>query len=171
MSAVHRHYDRVSRETTPVPPDSLQTGFHPPLVIAPLETWNSVSENALRLALTLSPDVHVVHVESEDVEQLDHGAWQHQMELLARVARRPMPELVVLKPPYRYVIQPILDYVLTVERENPDRMIAVVIAELVARKWYHYFLHNQRGKVLSALLLLRGAHRIAIVNLPWYLKG
>jgi amino acid transporter len=170
MSAVHRHYNRVSRETKPTPPDSLRTGFYPPLVIAPLEAWNSVSENALRFALTLSPDVHVVHVEAEDVERLD-GDWKRQIELLARAVLRPMPELVELKSPYRYVIQPILDYVLTVERENPDRMIAVVIAELVARKWYHYFLHNQRGKVLSALLLLRGAHRIAIVNLPWYLKG
>ena len=54
---------------------------------------------------------------------------------------------------------------------DPDRTIAVVITELVARRWYHYFLHNQRGQLLSALLLMRGAHRIAIVNLPWYLKG
>ena len=72
---------------------------------------------------------------------------------------------------YATQIQPILDHVLTVERENPGRTIAVVITELVARRWYHYFLHNQRGELLSALLLLRGARRIAIVNLPWYLKS
>ena len=75
-----------------------------------------------------------------------------------------------MRSPHRYVIQPNPDYVLTVERENPDCTIAVVIAELVARRWYLYFLHNQRGQLLSALLL-RGAHRMAIINVPWRLKG
>lgn len=88
-----------------------------------------------------------------------------------RVAGRPMPTLVVLRSPYRLVIQPILDYVLAVEHEHPDRRVAVVIAALVERRWYHYFLHNQRGELLSALLMLKGNRRIGIVNVPWYLEA
>jgi hypothetical protein len=49
--------------------------------------------------------------------------------------------------------------------------VAVVIPALVARHWYHNFLHNQRGKLLAALLLIKGDRRIAIINVPWYLTG
>jgi hypothetical protein len=61
--------------------------------------------------------------------------------------------------------------VLKVEKENPDRNIAVVIASMMEKHWYHYFLHNQRGQLLTALLLLSGDKRINIVNVPWYLKS
>jgi len=64
-----------------------------------------------------------------------------------------------------------LDYVLDLERKNPDREIAVLIPELVERRWYHYFLHNQRGEWLKALLLLKGDQRIIVINVPWYLSS
>ena len=46
-----------------------------------------------------------------------------------------------------------------------------MIPELVSRRWYHYFLHNQRGKLLAALLLVKGDRRIVIINVPWYLDA
>jgi hypothetical protein len=49
--------------------------------------------------------------------------------------------------------------------------VAVVIATMVEQHWYHYFLHNQRGQMLTALLLLSGNQRINIINVPWYLKA
>jgi hypothetical protein len=58
-----------------------------------------------------------------------------------------------------------------VEKENPQRTIAVVIPTMVEHHWYHYFLHNQRGQMLTALLLLSGDERINIINVPWYLKA
>jgi len=82
-----------------------------------------------------------------------------------------MPKLVTLASPFRLVIHPIVDYVLKVEKENPQRTIAVVIASMVERHWYHYFLHNQRAEILTALLLMGGDKRINIVNVPWYLKA
>jgi hypothetical protein len=78
-------------------------------------------------------------------------------------------KLVTLASPFRLVIHPIVDYVLKVEKENAGRTIAVVIATMVERHWYHYFLHNQRADILTALLLLGGDERINIVNVPWYL--
>ena len=82
-----------------------------------------------------------------------------------------MPKVVTLPSPYRLVVHPLVDYVLKVEKENPDRNIAVVIASMMEKHWYHYFLHNQRGQLLTALLLLSGDKRINIVNVPWYLKS
>jgi len=34
-----------------------------------------------------------------------------------------------------------------------DRTIAVVIPQLMERRWYYYFLHNQRLQLLAAQLL------------------
>jgi len=76
----------------------------------------------------------------------------------------------VLKSPFRWVVQPIIDHVLEIERTNPDRTIAVVLPELVEPRWYQYFLHNQRAKLLAAALLMKGTHRIVIINVPWYLR-
>jgi hypothetical protein len=74
-----------------------------------------------------------------------------------------------LKSPFRFVVQPIIDHVLQIERNNPDRTIAVLLPELVERQWYQYFLHNQRARILAARLRTQGTHRIVIVNVPWYL--
>jgi hypothetical protein len=37
----------------------------------------------------------------------------------------------------------------------------------VERHWYHYFLHNQRGELLTHLLLIRGGRLIVFVRVPW----
>ncbi len=93
-----------------------------------------------------------------------------RVEEPAREAKQAVPRLTVLKSPFRYVVQPIIDYVLEIERKNPDRTIAVLLPELVERQWYQYFLQNQRARILAARLLTPGTHRIVIVNVPWYLR-
>ena len=53
---------------------------------------------------------------------------------------------------------------------HPNRQVAVLIPEMVEPHWYHYFLHNQRGQWLKALLLLKGNQRINVISVPWYLN-
>ena len=79
------------------------------------------------------------------------------------------PRLAVLKSPYRFVIRPILDYVLHLEKSNPGRQIAILTPELVERRWYLNLLHNHRAAALKALLLFQGDKRITVINIPWYL--
>jgi amino acid transporter len=167
MLAVRRHYRRIERETAP---RGLKLNdLREPLVIVPIIAWNSIAENALRVALSLSREVEVLHVESEDSAKSLKELWPSCVEQPAREAKQAIPRLTVLKSPFRFVVQPILDHVLEVERKNPNRTIAVLLPELVERQWYQYFLHNQRARILAARLLLQGEHRIVIVNVPWYL--
>ena len=91
------------------------------------------------------------------------------MEQPSRQAGLAGPGLVVLQSPYRFVIRPILQYVLDLEKAHPGRQIAVLIPELVERRWYLNLLHNHRSEVLKALLLFRGERRITVINIPWYL--
>ena len=166
MKKVRRHYERVGKELTLKGGMAWSRDLTPPIVIVPVDSWNAATLKAVRFALTVSPDVQAVHVSCESDEDKTEWNWAEKEPAGARV-----PKLVTLPSPYRMVIHPLVDYVLKVEKENAGRTVAVVIATMVERHWYHYFLHNQRGQVLTALLLVGGDKRINIVNVPWYLKA
>jgi amino acid transporter len=167
MARIRRHYDRTNEEVALKGGGVLSAeSLAPPIVLVPVDRWNAATEKALQFALTLSPDVEAVHVTYEGDEDQPTWKWAENPPAGTRVSK-----LVTLSSPFRLVIHPIVDYVLKVEKENPERTVAVVIASMVERHWYHYFLHNQRGQMLTALLLLGGDERINIINVPWYLKA
>jgi amino acid transporter len=169
MLAVGRHYRRIQRETAS--PGNLKLdNLQEPMVIVPVIEWSSIAENALRLGMTLSREVEVLHIESDDSANSLTRIWPSRVEEPAREAKQTIPRLTVLKSPFRFVVEPIVDHVLEIERKNPQRTIAVLLPELVERQWYQYFLHNQRAQILAARLLTQGTHRIVIVNVPWYLR-
>jgi hypothetical protein len=169
MLAVRRHYQRIQQEIAEPGKLNLEN-LQEPIVIVPIVDWSSIGENALRFAMSISREVEVLHIESEDDAKSLKRIWPSRVEEPARAANKAIPRLTVLKSPFRWVVQPIIDHVLEIERTNPDRTIAVVLPELVEPRWYQYFLHNQRAKLLAAALLMKGTHRIVIVNVPWYLR-
>jgi hypothetical protein len=97
--------------------------------------------------------------------------WPEYVEKPTAAAHLPSPQLVVVTSPFRHVFNPLLDYILSVKKKNPDRQLAVLIPELVARHWYEHLLHNKRAAMLKALLLVRGDEDIVVVNVPWYLSA
>jgi len=168
MLAVRRHYERIERQITapgPLKLDKLQQ----PMVIVPIIEWNSIAENALRFAMTLSADVEVLHVECADNDKSIRRIWPSRVEEPARKAQQAIPKLTVLISPFRFVIQPIINHVSEIEQRNPDRTIAVLLPELVEMQWYQYFLHNQRARILATRLMAQGKHRVVIINVPLYL--
>jgi hypothetical protein len=140
-------------------------------VIVPIQNWSKVSQRAIEFALTLSPEIHAIHVGTEDDANELQENWDRLIGGPVVRAGGTAPALVVLPSPYRLVIKPILDYVLDVEAKNPGRQIAVIVPELVERHWYHYPLHNQRAELLKAFLLLRGSRNIVLINVPWYISA
>ncbi len=169
MYAIRRHYRLVEAEVENSGPLEL-SDMQAPLVVVPMFAWNKISQKGLRFALTVSSDVLALHIDCEKDKGSFCQGWRRDVEEPAKQAGRPAPRLAVLPSPYRFVLSPILDYILDLERKNPDRQIAVLIPELVERHWYHYFLHNQRAEWLRALLLAKGNQRIVLVNVPWYTK-
>jgi hypothetical protein len=62
MRTVKRHYERVAGEIS----DSARlntAGMAPPLVVITIDRWSLITQNALRFALAISPDVRAVHVD------------------------------------------------------------------------------------------------------------
>jgi amino acid transporter len=168
MGMVRRHYHNVACECRSPSPLEL-THLTPPLVIIPIQNWGHIAKKALRFALKISNQIRAVHVDLGE-ETLDlRDEWRRFVEDPVRQAGLTPPELVVLPSPYRLILTPILNYVLEAERTTPDRQVAVILPELVQRRWYHHLLHNKRAAVLKAMLLVRGNARIVVINVPWYL--
>ncbi len=170
MISVRHHLDRVAKELESSAPLDI-TSLQPPIVVLPLQTWGKVAQKALRFGLTISSDIEVVHVLSEGENAQLQQDWNKFVELPVKQGGLTSPKLVTLQSPYRFVITPIVDYVLEIEQRNPNRQVAVLIPEMVESHWYHYFLHNNRAEALRALLLLKGDHRIVVVNIPTYLAS
>jgi amino acid transporter len=168
MSAVKRHYDGLNR-TLAVDCCIRLDNLDEPFIIVPLDRWTRISEKALRFAMKLSGHVQAVHVDAEECYEEVQQMWQRNVATPIQEAGRIVPELVFLASPYRFVLGPLVDYILKVEREHPERQVAVLVPELVVRHWWQTPLHNQRAQLLKVLLLMRGNQRIIVINIPWYL--
>jgi amino acid transporter len=168
MIAVNKHYDAVSRKI--VAPMQFSPGKpESPLVVLPVKRWSLVAAHALRFAMNVSPDVRAIHIECEETDEMQRQ-WLEHVARPARESGFAEPRLEIIPSPYRYVVSPIVEHILQLEKDNPKRTVAVVIPELVESHWYHYLLHNQRASLLKALLLVKGDRRIVVINVPWYLN-
>ncbi len=168
MSSVKRHYDRIAREIAVDRPMRLDNLLEP-LVVVPVDRWTRITEKALRFAMKLSDQVQAVHVDAEDLCQEVEASWAKEVVAPFAQAGKTPPSFVSLQSPYRFVLMPLVEYILKLEHDHPDRQIAVLVPELVVRYWWQTPLHNQRAQMLKLLLLLRGNQRIIVINIPWYL--
>ena len=168
MSSVKRHYDRIAREIAVDRPMRLDNLLEP-LVVVPVDRWTRITEKGLRFAMKLSDQVQAVHVDAEDLCHEVEASWAKEVVAPFTQAGKTPPNLVLLPSPYRFVLMPLVEYILKLEHDHPDRQIAVLVPELVVRYWWQTPLHNQRAQMLKLLLLLRGNQRIIVINIPWYL--
>ena len=166
---VRRHYASVERQCSIMRPlDATQ--LQAPIVVIPIKGWDTIAEKAMRFAMTISQEIIALHITTDDEKGKSLAAeWARLVEEPARAAGLPVPQLVTLESPYRRLFKPILDYVDGLRRER-RRKIAVIIPDLVERRWWEYTLHNHRADVLRTLLLWRGNERVVVISVPWYLE-
>jgi amino acid transporter len=168
MRAVKRHYRRVNRATAldrPIVPAQVTE----PIVIVPIDRWSRITEKALSFALSMSNDIRCLHVQVADELDPICQDWEKDIAAPLRAAGKCVPKLEILKSPFRYVLQPVVDYVLKVEKESEFHKVCVLVPELVVRHWWENLLHNRRADLLKVMLLVRGNQRIIVINIPWYL--
>ena len=168
MRTVKRHYVRVSQATAldrPIVPAQVTE----PIVVVPIDRWSRITEKALSFALSMSNDIRCLHVQV--VEEPDEICrdWERDVAEPLRAAGKCVPKLEILQSPYRYVLQPVVEYVLQVEKESEFKKVCVLVPELAVRHWWENLLHNRRADLLKVILLLRGNRRIIVINIPWYL--
>ncbi|MGC2765367.1 MAG: APC family permease [Candidatus Acidiferrum sp.] len=167
---VRRHYHKVTVATTCTEPVEPALHKSPPIVVVPIERWSRVSRQALEFASRISNEIIAIHVEPENHSELLREDWERYVEKSFREAGAEPPQLTILPSPYRWVIVPVVQYVLQLSEKYPQRRIVVVIPQLVEDHWYEYFLHNQRGRLLAWALLAQGNKRIFALSSPCYLS-
>ncbi|MGB9182795.1 MAG: APC family permease [Solirubrobacteraceae bacterium] len=150
------YYEEVARElklgrTPPLPTK------RPSIVIVPTSTVNLLTARALSVALSLGDTVVGVAVAGDEDEREEilrnWGDWECGAPL------------EVLVDGHRSLIRSVLRYVESIHEE--DAWVTVLIPEIVPRKRRHEILHNQRGRLLAAVLKSRTDVIVAI--LPFHL--
>lgn len=150
------YYRDVARE--------LKLGLTPPLpckresiVIVPSSTVNLLTERALSAALSLGDTVVAVAVAADEEERTrirrNWGEWECGAPI----------EVII--DPRRSLIRSVLRYIESIN--EPDVTVTVLIAEILPRKRRHEILHNQRGRLLAAVLKARTD--VIVATLPFRL--
>ena len=153
-----RYYEDVGR--------ALKLGRTPPLpvrresiVLVPTSTVNLLTERAVSAALSLGDTVVAVAVAADEEERdkilHDWADWKCG------------PPIEVLIDPHRSLIRSVLKYVATIERDSGNALVTVLIPEIIPRKRRHEILHNQRGRLLAAVLKVRTD--VIVATLPFKL--
>jgi amino acid transporter len=152
FSRTEGYYRQVARE--------LKLGRTPPrprkrdsIVLIPSSTVNLLTERAVSAALSMGETVVAVAVAGDD-----DGARQIKHEWDQWACGIPIEVIV---DPQRSLIRSVLEYIESIQEENAS--IVVLIPEIIPRKRRHELLHNQRGRLLEAVLKARTDVIVAIL--------
>jgi amino acid transporter len=156
FSRIEGYYREVARELkwgkTPPPPRQRES-----IVVVPTTTVNLLTQRALSAALSLGDTVVAVAVAGDDEEaeriKRDWGDWACNVPI------------EVLVDPQRSLVKTVLHYIDSVDSD--DVTITVLIPEILPRKRRHEILHNQRGRLLEAVLKSRTD--VVVATLPFHL--
>jgi amino acid transporter len=172
LKSVRGYYSRLDRELREEGPITLED-VEPPTVVIIAETWNRLSEKAIKFALTISPDVIAVHLVKLEGPDPDKGEEELRRQWTREVAEpvearglRP-PELKLIPSPYRRLNEPLLRLLREIDERTPGRAVAVLIPEIVMEHWWQNLLHIHRARRLRAELLVHGGPRLTIASVPW----
>jgi amino acid transporter len=168
--ATRRHYHMVHMRTTCIQPLQPARREAPPIAVVPIERWNCLVKEALEFASRFTSDIIGLHVDPGERNLSLADEWRRYVQEPFQQRGSPPPPLKRVSSPYRFVIAPLVRYILELSDQHPDRQIIVVIPELVEDRWYEYFLHNQRARLLEWMLVTHGNERIFTVSAPYYLR-
>ena len=144
----------------------------------PSKGWDKPTGKALRFAAWMSQDLFVIHLGNLNGDDSDEGEerglgrreWSQEVEHQRTEAGVPPPTLVIAPSPFRDLLCPILEQIDRLEHQFPERHI-----RWSCRRWSRHT--GGRGfstaprtpSYLRKAVMMRGDHRIIMVNVPWYL--
>jgi hypothetical protein len=172
---VHRHYRLVEKQIESAAPLDM-TLKASPVVLVPVHFLDRLVAKSMRFGMYLSAEVIAVHLSNLEGDAADNEAaemrrqWAERVEAPARRAGLPAPTLELLRTPYREFVTPLLSQIDKMKRRYPNRLIAVIIPEIVEKHWWHAMLHSRRASRLRSALRARQDVCVIVIDLPWFIK-
>jgi hypothetical protein len=175
LKIIGRYYDSLADNIREPSAMKLHDG-RPPILLVASAGWDRLTEKALQLALTLSPDiiaVHLTHLSGPEAEEESRSLWDRWREqvehpVVAAGFAQP-PRLAIVPAQYRNVHEPILNLVQELEQQSEGRRIAVLIPEVIKDHWYQHILHAHHARHLRTKLLRHGGPHLTVISVPWQL--
>ena len=172
LLAIRRYYDRLDASLQAVGPFVLEE-TEPPTVLVAVESRSRMTDSAISFALTLSPDVIAVHLlrlsgpDAEEDGRAIKRDWDCQVAGPLSARGVTPPRLVLLPAPHRQIHRPLLEFIEKLDADTPGRSVAVLIPEMMLRRWWERPLHTRRAERLRAALLAHAGPRLKVVISPW----
>ena len=130
-----------------------------PQVVVPLAALDRSTLGALAFARSISPDVTALHV--------THDAAGAERMRRRWAVRNDGIALVIVESPRAGLVPRLLDYLDERERMDPERPLAVVLAQLVPRRIWSHVLNDQTSVRLKLRLFFRP--NTVVVDVPYHL--
>ncbi|MER7814368.1 APC family permease [Streptomyces sp. NPDC096153] len=163
MSAIRRHYDRVSDEIA-APDEPSDDSVRPSRVhsIVLVSKVHRPTLRALAYAKLMRSDK--LEALSIDVDPAETKALKAEWD-----RRGINVPLKILHSPYREITRPIIEYVKSLRRESPRDAVSVIIPEYVVGHWWEHLLHNQSALRLKGRLLFTPG--VMVTSVPYQLQS
>lgn len=163
MTAIRKHYDRVSEEIA-APDEPSDDSLRPSRVhsIVLVSKVHRPTLRALAYAKLMRSDQ--LEALSISVDPAETKALKEEWE-----RRGINVPLKILDSPYREITRPIIEYVRGLRRESPRDAISVFIPEYVVGHWYEHLLHNQSALRLKGRLLFTPG--VMVTSVPYQLES
>ncbi|MBC8065435.1 MAG: APC family permease [Chlorobia bacterium] len=156
--AIRKRYDRMTSQLVITDVLPKMPRGHTSLLLVP-RVHNGILA-ALNYARVTDPDCQAIHV------VLDERRIGEIQDTWATYGAN-VP-LVLLRSPYRSLIDPVLDYVDELLRENNEQVITVIVPEAVSTRWYHKLLQENVAQQLKSALGMRP--NVVVTNVKYFLK-
>jgi amino acid transporter len=157
FTVTRRHYDHVAAELTLKDWEPESVGRN--VVLVPIGGIQRAVVKALRYARSLAGDVRAVYVDFDPASTNTlRGEWDRWGQGVA---------LVVLESPYRSLMEPLLEYIEQIQREDPSAYVTVILPEFVPRRLWQHLLHNQHALLIKGALLFKP--NVVVTSVPFHL--
>jgi amino acid transporter len=172
---IHHHYELVERQIACSDPLNV-TPTDPPIVLVPISRWDRLVIKSLRFGMRLSPDVIAVHLSNLEGDDAAGEAaetrrqWEERVTKPAQAAGLTAPTLELVRTPYRQFTTPLLEHIEVIKGRFPDRLVAVIIPEIIEKHWWNALLHNRRASRLRSALRANHDDRVVVIDLAWFIN-
>src|SRR3989440_512285 len=149
--AIHRHYLHVERERTteiPIRPKDIHHRF-----IVPVEHMNLAAKRSLAYARSVTEHVTAVHVIGDKHETNTLRAeWEDWQKSLSEDEKIPLD---IIELSHRSLLGTLLDYIVNIQRQNPEDIITVILPEAPAASPLRRLISNPLVLRLKTALYFR----------------